>query len=118
MEPSPRMLLPRVKRAMKIVGGDLLRLRSNAEIVRFKDSKHEVSQADLAAESKLRRFLQQIAPRISFLSEENAETEWGSKVVPERPCWIVDPLDGTTTYLRRKASFGIHVGLVWGGARI
>ena len=70
-----------------------------------------VSEADLAAESHLRTRLQQAGD--GWLGEETAPADAGDAGPGRR--WVVDPLDGTTNFLRGIPHWCVSVGLEVGG---
>lgn len=61
-----------------------------------------VTQADLAADDLIRSAIQAAYPEDQILTEESGITQYR----PDRPMWIIDPLDGTTNF-----SLGLHT---WG----
>lgn len=67
-----------------------------------------VTEADRAAERAAIRLLNEGAPDIPVLAEESGG------VVSER-MWVVDPIDGTTNFLRGFPVVGVSVALVEGG---
>jgi myo-inositol-1(or 4)-monophosphatase len=69
-----------------------------------------VTEADRAAERAIIDVLHREAPGIEVLAEES-----GGGVNAEEPFWVVDPIDGTTNFLRRFPVVGISVGLVHRG---
>ena len=64
-----------------------------------------VTEADLAIESELLAVLSRERPDDSILSEESGEIGAGQRR------WVVDPLDGTSLYLRRAAGWGTFITL-------
>lgn len=62
------------------------------------------SSADLRAEQTIKKILQAEFPGHSFLCEESGFEEG---VLPN--CWIIDPLDGTTNFLRRIPLFAVNL---------
>lgn len=68
-----------------------------------------VTLADKAAESALHRRLLQARPDYGWLSEEAEDNE---KRLTEKYVWIVDPIDGTRSFIRRSDEFAISIGLV------
>ena len=70
-----------------------------------------LSQADLEAESCLRETLLQANPADGWLGEETGETVSVSRR------WIVDPLDGTTNFLRGIPHWAVSVALEVDGIR-
>jgi myo-inositol-1(or 4)-monophosphatase len=69
-----------------------------------------VSTADLESEQCLREVLLGAYPTYGFLGEERAATGVGAEAR-----FIVDPLDGTTNYLRGIPHFAVSIALERGG---
>jgi len=67
-----------------------------------------VSDADHSVEQALRRTLGRARPRDAVLGEENGATGWG----PRR--WVIDPIDGTHSYLRGVPVWATLVALMDG----
>ncbi len=67
-----------------------------------------VSDADHSVEQALRRTLGRARPRDAVLGEENGSTGWG----PRR--WVIDPIDGTHSYLRGVPVWATLVALMDG----
>jgi myo-inositol-1(or 4)-monophosphatase len=67
-----------------------------------------VTEVDRAAERAAIRVLQDGAPEISILAEEAGGTR------SER-MWVIDPIDGTTNFLRGYPVVGVSVALVESG---
>jgi len=66
-----------------------------------------VSLADRAAEEAMRRILQAEAPRDTIIGEEFAATAGTSG-----RSWVLDPIDGTTSFLAGRPIFGTLIALV------
>ncbi len=73
-----------------------------------KDVHSLVSYVDIEAEKKLVKGLRSFIPESNFITEEN--TVHSSKI--NKYTWIIDPLDGTTNFLKRIPIFSISVALV------
>ena len=74
--------------------GELLLSRAGCvRDVRLKSAKDPVTEADTAAERRIRRLLRRRFPAIGFLGEEGSA--WDG---PDGR-WIVDPLDGTIAFV-------------------
>ena len=67
-----------------------------------------VSDADHSVEQALRRTLGRARPRDAVLGEEDGATGWG----PRR--WVIDPIDGTHSYLRGVPVWATLVALMDG----
>lgn len=63
--------------------------------------KDLVTNADFASESVLRKILMQADPNADFIGEESFDTT--QKRIPNfenKNCWIVDPIDGTSNFIK------------------
>jgi myo-inositol-1(or 4)-monophosphatase len=80
-----------------------------------KENKSPVSEADLAVDAFLRERLTAIDPAIGWLSEETADA-------PERLArnliWIVDPIDGTRSFVAGREDWAVCAALVEQGRPI
>ena len=72
-----------------------------------KDDATPVSLADRAAEEAMRRILKAEAPRDTVIGEEMGATAGSSK-----RSWVLDPIDGTTSFLVGRPIFGTLIALV------
>lgn len=70
-----------------------------------------LSQADVEAETCLRRILLGACPSDGWLGEETGETASALRR------WIVDPLDGTTNFLRGIPHWAVSIALEVDGVR-
>ena len=66
-----------------------------------------VSNADRAAERTIKEILQQARPDFGMVLEEEGEVAGD----PDRPRWIVDPLDGTSNFLHGIPHFAISIAV-------
>lgn len=78
--------------------------------IREKTGAGLVTDADLASEEKLIKYLHRAFPGFSFLAEE---TGHHTKAGPGR--WIIDPLDGTTNFAHGFPIFCISIAAEWHG---
>lgn len=67
-----------------------------------------VSQADLSAERTIKAELAAARPDWAMLMEESGQTAGADK---DAPCWIVDPIDGTTNFLHGIPHFAISIAV-------
>lgn len=74
-----------------------------------------VTAADLAANAIIVQALEEQAPEIPVISEEMAEHR-----LPEGATrfWLVDPLDGTRSFLRHEGEFTVNIGLIEHGTPV
>lgn len=69
---------------------------ARSHTIRHKGRIDLVTETDLAVEAFLKERLAGLAPGASFLAEESATGL--TSLSPQGPCWIIDPVDGTTNY--------------------
>ena len=77
----------------------------------FKNDGSPVTEADRAAEEVILSALNQMAPEIPVVSEENAESH---HLDPPEIFFLVDPLDGTKEFLKPdgQGSFTVNIALI------
>lgn len=102
-------------RAARAAGEAVMRAFRVEQEVTFKSADQPVTEADLAADRILYRILRGERPEYGWLSEETADS-------PERldraRVWVVDPIDGTNSFVSGRAEFAVCVGLVEDGRPI
>lgn len=74
-----------------------------------------ITEADLRADSIIRKGLEAAFPGIYILSEESDST--GTKD-PSASFFLVDPLDGTKEFLKRNGEFTVNIAWVFEGKAI
>ncbi|HKT60930.1 MAG TPA: 3'(2'),5'-bisphosphate nucleotidase CysQ [Gemmatimonadales bacterium] len=85
--------------------------------VREKDDQSPVTLADEVAHRILVEGLRRIDPATPVVSEEAAAADFEARRGWRR-FWLVDPLDGTKEFIKRRAEFTVNVGLIEGGEPI
>lgn len=98
MERAARRAAPRLRRDF----GEVQQLQ-----VSRKGPADFVSEADRRAEQTVREELKKARPDWGFLGEEGGTVEGD----PDKPRWIVDPLDGTTNFLHGIPHFAIAIAV-------
>ncbi|MDM8544990.1 inositol monophosphatase family protein [Candidatus Venteria ishoeyi] len=74
-----------------------------------------VTEADLAANTRIIQALKQSYPDIPVLSEEMPATEQEALLAAQTPLWCLDPLDGTTNFSAGLPCFAISLALLEAG---
>jgi 3'(2'), 5'-bisphosphate nucleotidase len=82
--------------------------------VREKDDKSPVTLADEVAHGILVDGLRRLEPSIPVVSEEAAADDFETRRSWRR-FWLVDPLDGTKEFIKRRAEFTVNVALIEDG---
>lgn len=69
------------------------------------------TQADEEVDVFLREHIKQQFPQTQFLTEETTPKDYFELIKAEN-LWVIDPLDGTTNFSRKRPHFAISVALV------
>jgi myo-inositol-1(or 4)-monophosphatase len=92
--------------------GDMQMARFGQDFqVTKKGSIDLVTEVDLAVEEMFRAMIAERFPDHQILAEELG----GATVVPDGPCWVFDPIDGTTNYTHGLPIFCSSLALEIGG---
>jgi histidinol-phosphatase len=91
--------------------GEIIRslYQRNVE-VRTKSDQSPVTEADIRAEEAIRRVLTDRFPSYGFHGEETGQHGTDGEAV-----WLVDPLDGTKSFIRDCPFFSTQIALIRGG---
>jgi myo-inositol-1(or 4)-monophosphatase len=95
-----------VKAVGQFIKGQLHKV-SESDIIE-KEKHSLVSFVDIEAEKQLVAGLQPIIPSAGFITEEGTQIE----TEKSEAYWIIDPLDGTTNFLKAIPVFSVSVALV------
>jgi myo-inositol-1(or 4)-monophosphatase len=96
-------------RAARAAGEAIMRAFRVEQEVRYKSADQPVTEADLSADRILHRILLGERPEYGWLSEETADSP--ERLRRER-LWVVDPIDGTNSFVLGRPEFAVCVGLV------
>ena len=107
--PATNELLEAVTSVARIAGDVALRHFRRGVAVEWKTDGSPVTIADREAEQAAREWIGRRYPDHGILGEEQGETGVGSKYR-----WIVDPIDGTKTFVRGVPLWGTLVGIAMG----
>src|SRR5580658_3436731 len=83
--------------------------RRNLEVT-LKADKSPVTEADVRAEQAIRQILQERFPDYGFYGEET-----GRHAMDADNVWLVDPIDGTKSFVRDCPFFSTQIALLRGG---
>ena len=98
--------------AMLRAGREALRLAAEGFETHTKKDQSPVTSADLAVNQILRESLSAAFPDDGWLSEETPDN---SDRLSKKRVWIVDPIDGTRSFVRGLPEFCLSVALVENG---
>lgn len=75
----------------------------------IKDDNSPVTDADLASHHIIVDALREMTPDIPIVSEESKNLP---EVAKNETFWLVDPLDGTKSFIRRTDEFTVNIALI------
>lgn len=98
---------------MLAAGAEILRIYATDFAVTDKSDTSPVTEADQRAEAIILENLEQLAPGIPVVAEEEA----AAGRVPETATrfFLVDPLDGTKEFISRNGEFTVNIALIENG---
>jgi histidinol-phosphatase len=99
-------LLGIARRAAALAGDVIMPLYESAFSVELKADRTPVTKADRDAEEAMRAFLQRECPGHGILGEEFGETPGAGEYR-----WVLDPIDGTKSFIHHVPLFGTLVAL-------
>jgi histidinol-phosphatase len=105
-EPALRALLDVAVAAAEAGGARTLAYFNRGTPVEWKADGTPVTRADREAEQAMRAVIERSFPDHAILGEEEGVTRPGATVR-----WIIDPLDGTRTFVRGVPLYGTLVGV-------
>ncbi|MDP6175101.1 MAG: histidinol-phosphatase [Rhodospirillales bacterium] len=113
MEPAPQSLIP-VAEALANAAGEVLRRHfRNLDQVEDKADATPVTVADREAEAVMRDILAGECPEHGILGEEMGAENTDAEYV-----WVLDPIDGTKSFVTGKPLFGTLIGLTHQGCPV
>lgn len=105
-----RRFSPSLVDIAKQAGDAILKHYEGVASVTIKADKSPVTDADIAAHTIITNALTKLTPEIPVISEEN-EIFLDSAKLPTR-FWLVDPLDGTKSFIKKTGEFTVNIGLI------
>src|SRR5436190_14564793 len=78
--------------------------------IEIKADKSPVTEADVRAEETIRDILTRRFPNYGFYGEETGKSDMNAESI-----WLVDPIDGTRSFVRESPFFSTQIALMRGG---
>jgi 3'(2'), 5'-bisphosphate nucleotidase len=104
-------LLPEIRRIATEAGEKIMEIYEGGFDTEIKADDSPVTTADLAANTYIVEELEKLSQRYPILTEEAAETPFSEREKWET-YWLVDPLDGTKEFIKRRDSFTVNIALI------
>lgn len=79
--------------------------------VATKNDNSEVTKADLVANNLLIESLSKSFPDVAIVSEENSRED-NQKAAQSKKFFVIDPLDGTSSFIKKSDQFTVNIALV------
>ena len=110
-------LLPAVRTIAREAGQVILRYYTDTVTAHVKSDGSPVTAADHAAEAVILPALHHLTPDIPVISEEQ-HAAGKSPPGDHGTYWLVDPLDGTRSFVEHTGEFTVNIGLVKDGVPV
>ncbi|MGR3661730.1 MAG: 3'(2'),5'-bisphosphate nucleotidase CysQ [Paracoccaceae bacterium] len=109
-------LLTTVMRTLALNGGEKIMEIYNSDSfdIRTKSDNSPVTEADEAADAIISAGLRQAFPDVTLITEEQSD----SHALKSENFLIVDPLDGTKEFIKRRGDFTVNIAYVENGVAI
>jgi myo-inositol-1(or 4)-monophosphatase len=105
-----------ILRHVAIEAGTLaLRIRKKGLKIKNKPGGSPVSNGDLEANRVIREFLRAARPDYGWLSEEDPDTP---ERLTKKRVFVIDPIDGTSAYIKDREFWSVSVAVVEDGKAI
>jgi 3'(2'), 5'-bisphosphate nucleotidase len=98
----------------KKAGEIIMQFYTGKIAVMIKDDESPVTHADMEPNKFIVASLKELTPDIPVVSEENTEEE-NKLAAKGGKFWLVDPLDGTKSYIKQTGEFTVNIALVENG---
>jgi len=81
--------------------------------ISYKDGKDIVTDIDISVEEQLSKLLPKLVKNSNFIGEETYAKNPSilNNYLSEEYCWTVDPIDGTSNFVKSKERFAVMVAL-------
>ena len=112
---QPIDLIEKIIKIAELAGTAIMTVYQQASAIETmeKADQSPLTEADLQAHTIIFRHLQRLTPDIPVLSEEAADIDYTLRSSWQR-YWLVDPLDGTKEFIKRRDQFTVNIALIDG----
>lgn len=102
-------LLTALMQVSEAAGDLIMRYYEGDSNARMKEDRSPVTDADIAANQYIVQRLRDLMPGVPVISEEAERQE---VIDSSKPFFLVDPLDGTKSFIRKTGQFTVNIGLI------
>jgi 3'(2'), 5'-bisphosphate nucleotidase len=113
MRPDPRKLLDPALAIARQAGREILEVYRSDFTVEMKADHSPVTPADRAAHRVITEELARLTPGVPVWSEESTTAPFEERSRWDL-FWLVDPLDGTTEFVKKNGEFTVNLALIEG----
>ena len=110
---DPALLADQVVDLSIKAGREILRYYRSDYKVETKSDSSPVTEADIAANDVILTGLANLSPGIPIISEETAIPDYSERSTWHQ-YWLIDPLDGTKSFVRGDDEFTVNIALIDG----
>lgn len=96
-------------------GDAIMGFYENGAEISQKEDKSPVTEADIAANDIIVQGLKKLTPDVQIVAEESTNAPAPGK---KGTFWLVDPLDGTKSFIKRTGEFTVNIALVAEGVPV
>ena len=108
---DPEALLARAVVIVEEAAAGICRIYRRGFRTSYKSDRSPLTEADLFAHRTIAEGLARVEPRLPLLSEEDADIAFSERRAWES-YWLVDPLDGTREFVKKRDDFTVNVALI------
>jgi len=105
---NPESLIKKLIPVFYKAGAKSVSLSKKLKIL-IKEDGTPVSNGDLEVDKILQNHIKKISPEIEIVSEETIKR---TKMKKRKTFWLIDPIDGTSSYIKGGSEFTINAGLI------
>ncbi len=110
MTDSFAQFIPTLLTTSRRAGECIMGHYETAVAVDKKEDSSPVTAADIEANTLIVKALLSMAPQIPVVAEESDNATHIAEIPPL--FWLVDPLDGTKSFIKRTGEFTVNIGLI------
>ena len=112
----PELLLE-IRRIAIEAGKKIMEVYESGFEIETKSDDSPVTTADLAANTHIETELRKLSTQFPIVSEESAKISFADRSTNDT-YWLIDPLDGTKEFIKRRDSFTVNIALIHGNKSI